>query len=173
MSLPRKGSTMYGIMRGNKEEQKNTISKFKFWNKWFVIPLYKANILPLFGAGKIFVLLETIGRKSGIKRYTPVEYRKYEDSYLLFASRGNRSDWFRNIKANPDKVVIKNGFKKFHPKIEIVDNADEKLRIMKWYVEKFPGAAKMLFGWDKKNDIADIETFGDIVNFIQIVKITK
>ena len=164
---------MYGIMRGNKEEQKKTITKFKFWNKWFVIPLYRANILPLFGAGKIFVLLETIGRKSGLRRFTPVEYRKYGNSYLLFASRGNRSDWFRNIKANPDRVVIKKGFKKFQPQIEIISSVDEKVKIMQWYAETYPGAAKMLFGWDKKKDTLSAESFQDIASFIQIVKITE
>lgn len=169
--LPRKGSTMYSIMKAEKIQRSKTIKRFKFWNKWFVIPLYRINILPLFFVGKIFLLVRTVGRKSGINRYSPLEYRRRGDDYYLFSSRGKYADWYRNLIANLDKVRVKKGFKWYDPKIEIIDNFDNKLDIMTWYVKSFPGASKMLFGWDKQKDSIENTKLDDIASFIEIVKL--
>ncbi|MHA1866589.1 MAG: hypothetical protein ACTSXD_00825, partial [Candidatus Heimdallarchaeaceae archaeon] len=72
--VPREGSVEYKMLFGTPEEQKKMTAKFKFANKFFTIPLYKIGILPLFGAGYIFLLLYTKGRKTGKIRTTPLEY---------------------------------------------------------------------------------------------------
>jgi deazaflavin-dependent oxidoreductase (nitroreductase family) len=46
-------------------------------------------------------LLETIGRKSGLPRQTPVGYGLFGDVFWLVAAHGEQSDFVRNIKANP------------------------------------------------------------------------
>lgn len=54
--------------------------------------------------GVEWMLLATIGRKSGKKRYTMVDVLQYEkesDTYFIEAGFGKRSDWYRNIQANP------------------------------------------------------------------------
>ncbi len=104
--LPRKGSVMYDFMIETPHNQKKAVKKFKLMNKYLVVPLYRLNILPLFFIGRIVVLLYTKGRKSGKKRITPVEYRKYNDKLLLFSSRGKKGDWYRNIIANPEAFTI-------------------------------------------------------------------
>lgn len=171
-TLPRPGSTMYPIMCGSKQERNKAVRKFKFWNKWVVVPLYKANILPLFGIGRIFVLLETRGRKTGKQRFTPLEYRKYKGSYLLFSSRGEKSHWFQNLLANPDAVRVKIGFKTFVPQIEVVENLEDRVEIMKWYVKEHPKAAKFLFGYDPKKDTPTTSLLMPVAEFIRIVKLT-
>ncbi len=163
---------MYPIMCGSTRERKRAIRKFKFWNKYFVVPLYRANILPLFGVGRIFLLLETKGRKTGKRRFTPLEYRKYNGEYLLFSSRGEKSHWFQNLCANPDAVRVKIVFRTFKPSIEIMKSVEDRLGIITWYVEKYPRATKFLFGYDTKRDSPDAEFLRPIAEFIRIVKLT-
>jgi len=54
--------------------------------------------------GVEWMLLTTIGRKSGKKRHAMVDvllYEKESDTYFIEAGFGKRSDWYRNIQAHP------------------------------------------------------------------------
>ena len=128
--LPRQGSVMYDFIHGTDNDRDKRRKQFKFWNKWFVVPLYRINILPLFAVGRIFVLLYHVGRKSGKQYRTPVEYRKKDGKVLVFASRGEKTDWYRNIMANPEQTRIKIGFRSYQPTISFPD-FDERLEIMR------------------------------------------
>ncbi|MEG3627310.1 nitroreductase family deazaflavin-dependent oxidoreductase [Streptomyces poriticola] len=46
-------------------------------------------------------LLETTGRSSGLPRRTPVGGRRVGDSFWLVSEFGERSQYIRNIKADP------------------------------------------------------------------------
>jgi deazaflavin-dependent oxidoreductase (nitroreductase family) len=54
--------------------------------------------------GRIMVITHT-GRKTGIKRHTPVNYTIADGEIYCTAGFGSVSDWFRNIKANPEVEV--------------------------------------------------------------------
>ncbi len=69
--------------------------------------------------GKIILLLTTVGRKSGMKRVTPLQYEKIGDDYYLGAARGLKADWVRNIQSNP-QVEIRVGAKRFEGQAEII-----------------------------------------------------
>ena len=79
--------------------------------------LYAIGLGPLIG--KIILLLTTTGRKSGLKRVTPLQYEKIDNDYCLGAVRGLNADWVRNIQANPH-VEIRVGAKHFEGQAEIV-----------------------------------------------------
>ena len=51
--------------------------------------------------GRIILLLTTVGRKSGLKRVTPLQYEEIDGKYYLGAARGLQADWVRNIQCNP------------------------------------------------------------------------
>jgi deazaflavin-dependent oxidoreductase (nitroreductase family) len=69
--------------------------------------LYAIGLGPLIG--RIILLLTTTGRKSGLKRVTPVQYEEIDGKYYLGAARGLKADWVRNIQANPSvEVQVKN-----------------------------------------------------------------
>ena len=51
-------------------------------------------------------LLETTGRRTGQPRRTPVCDGRDGETFWLIAQRGRRSDWIRNIEANP-RVRVK------------------------------------------------------------------
>lgn len=171
--FPRPGSMIYDIMKGDKEKRSKTIGRFKFWNKYFVIPLYRANIMQLFFAGKIFILLKTVGRKSGKDRYSPLEYRVKDGDMYLFSSRGIYADWYRNMEKNPEKVMVKKNFTWFKPKLEFLESLEERREIMKWYAETYPTATQALFGWDKNNDSIENADLDPIAEYIRIIRIIQ
>jgi deazaflavin-dependent oxidoreductase (nitroreductase family) len=61
------------------------------------------NVWPEVG-GRIMVITHT-GRKTGIRRRTPVNYTIAEGEIYCTAGFGSKSDWYRNIMANPDVEV--------------------------------------------------------------------
>lgn len=54
--------------------------------------------------GRIMVLTHT-GRKSGIRRRTPVNYAEIDGKLYCVAGFGAGSDWYRNLLANPQAEV--------------------------------------------------------------------
>ncbi|MHA1105215.1 MAG: hypothetical protein ACTSPN_05780 [Promethearchaeota archaeon] len=115
--LPSPGTPMHALMDENEEKKKKTLKKWRLLNKMFMVPLYRAKILPLFGLGKIFLIMETKGRITGKKRRTPVEYRRVKDVVTVIS------------------------------------------------------AAKMLFGWEPKNDTIESTDFSRIVKAMTIVQV--
>ena len=79
--------------------------------------LYAIGLGPL--VGRIILLLTTTGRKSGMKRVTPLQFEKIGDDYYLGAARGLKADWVRNIQSNP-QVEIRVGAKHFTGQAEVV-----------------------------------------------------
>jgi deazaflavin-dependent oxidoreductase (nitroreductase family) len=54
------------------------------------------------------LLLTTTGRKSGVKRTTPLIYQPYADAHLIVASKGGSPDppeWYLNLQEDPDVEV--------------------------------------------------------------------
>ena len=54
--------------------------------------------------GRIMVVTHT-GRKSGLSRRTPMNYAIIDSQLYCTAGFGSRSDWYRNILANPEVEV--------------------------------------------------------------------
>jgi deazaflavin-dependent oxidoreductase (nitroreductase family) len=81
---------------------------FKRFNP-FMILLFRlglrqwVNIWPKVG-GRIMVITHT-GRKSGLRRRTPVNYAPIDGDLYCTAGFGALSDWYRNILANPEVEV--------------------------------------------------------------------
>jgi len=88
--------------------------------------------------GAEWMLLTTVGRKSGKPRQTMVdilEYDKDADTYYIEAAYGARADWYKNIQANP-LFEARVGRRKFKARAgELTsDNAAEAL--VKFYRRK-------------------------------------
>jgi len=69
--------------------------------------------------GGFILLLTTTGRRSGLKRVTPLQYEKIGDDYYLGAARGVNADWVRNIQAN-SQVELRVGAKHVQGTAEVV-----------------------------------------------------
>jgi deazaflavin-dependent oxidoreductase (nitroreductase family) len=70
----------------------------KLQQKWLVNPLVRRRAGD---AGFRYALLETIGRKSGLPRQTPVGDGGDGDTFWIVAEHGRASDYVRNLEANP------------------------------------------------------------------------
>jgi len=64
---------------------------------------YAIGLGPLYGW--IVLLLTTTGRKSGLKRVTPLQYEEIDGEFYIGSARGAKADWFRNIQADPQVEV--------------------------------------------------------------------
>jgi deazaflavin-dependent oxidoreductase (nitroreductase family) len=51
------------------------------------------------------LILTTTGRRTGLRRRTPLQYEEVEGRIVVAAGWGRRSDWFRNLEANPQVEV--------------------------------------------------------------------
>lgn len=58
--------------------------------------------------GRLVLLLTTTGRVTGYPRVTPLQYEKIGDVIYVGAARGLKSDWVKNILADPHvKIRVK------------------------------------------------------------------
>jgi deazaflavin-dependent oxidoreductase (nitroreductase family) len=74
--------------------------------KW----LYKTPILLYrlglgFLVGRLFMIMTTVGRKSGQPRRTAIEFHEYKGRRYVFSAWGTKADWYRNIEANPGITI--------------------------------------------------------------------
>ena len=81
---------------------------FRYFNR-FMLLMWRLGMGPLLNmgptmAGRYMVITHT-GRKSGMKRRTPVNYAVVDDEVYCTAGYGSGSDWYRNIIANPQVEV--------------------------------------------------------------------
>jgi deazaflavin-dependent oxidoreductase (nitroreductase family) len=87
-----------------------TAAKFD-WQKFKSVQrvhrfIYTIGLGPL--VGRIILLLTTTGRRTGLERTTPLQYEEVDGAYLIGSARGQQSDWYRNILADPHvKVRVK------------------------------------------------------------------
>lgn len=51
--------------------------------------------------GRVVLLLTTTGRKTGKRRVTPLQYEQVDGMIYVAAARGAKTDWYRNLLANP------------------------------------------------------------------------
>jgi len=77
---------------------------FRFMNR-FMILMWRLGMGPLINIwpqviGRIMVISHT-GRKTGMRRHTPLNYAIMEEGVYCAAGFGARSDWYRNIIAHP------------------------------------------------------------------------
>ena len=80
----------------------------KFVNRFFMVPLFQLGLGPFVGnpiTGYIMVL-KTIGRISGKKRYAPVNYAILDGNIYCMAGFGKGTHWYRNLQSQPNIEII-------------------------------------------------------------------
>ncbi len=116
------------------------------WRKYiWRAPIYLYRVGLGFLLGKRFLLLNHIGRKTGLPRQAVVEIARYDPEanvYYIASGFGKKSDWYRNLRAHPD-VTIQVGNKKMRVHARMLspkESAEEMAR----YVLAHPRAAMEL-----------------------------
>jgi deazaflavin-dependent oxidoreductase (nitroreductase family) len=103
--------------------------------------VYRATGGKLFGRmGKSPILiLNTVGRKSGKKRATPLLYAVDGEDFVIIASKGgdpSHPAWYLNLMANPDATVEVKG-REVRVTAEQVEG-EEKMRLWQKMAELYP-----------------------------------
>lgn len=105
---------------------------FRVLNRGFMVPAFRLGLGPLMGnpiTGYIMVV-KTTGRRTGLTRYTPVNYALLDGLVYCIAGWGRASDWYRNLQANPEVEVILPG-RTIAGVAEEVDDPEEGRRAMR------------------------------------------
>jgi len=97
--------------------------------------LYAIGLGPF--VGRIVLLLTTTGRRSGLKRVTPLQYEMIGDDCYIGAARGVQADWVRNIQSNP-QVEIHVGAKYFQGVAEVITDPSRFADFMEVRLERHP-----------------------------------
>jgi deazaflavin-dependent oxidoreductase (nitroreductase family) len=97
--------------------------------------LYSIGLGPLIG--RIILLLTTTGRRSGLKRVTPLQYEMIGDDYYVGAARGIKADWVRNIQSYP-QVEVRVGAKQFQGTAEVVTDASRFADFVEIRLQRHP-----------------------------------
>lgn len=121
---------------------------FRVLNKFFMVPMFRLGLGSLLGnplSGYIMVL-KVVGRKSGRIRYTPVNYAIRNGNIYCISGGGRSSDWFRNLKANPQIEVIMPAGPIFGY-VEEVSDADERRNVIRQVLQN-AGFAGFLEGYN-------------------------
>jgi len=81
---------------------------FRILNKYFMVPAFRWGFGPFVGnpvSGYIMVL-KTIGCKTGLVRYAPVNYAILDGKIYCLSGFGKIAHWYKNLQANPQLDVI-------------------------------------------------------------------
>lgn len=122
---------------------------FKYLNR-FMLLLWRLGLGPALniwpaGLGRYLVITH-LGRKSGLKRRTPVNYSDIDGEIYCTAGFGSASDWYRNLKATPhSEVWLPTGW--WQGEAEEVTEPEARLRILRQVIID-SGFAGRLFGLD-------------------------
>ena len=98
---------------------------------------YRGPLARLMGAYAM-LLLTTTGRRSGLPRRTVLTFQQLDGRYLVLAGMGTRSDWYRNLLAQPN-VEVRIGARRFAATAEPVLNPERRRALA-------PGIAEQ---WDR------------------------
>lgn len=168
--FPRPGSMFYN-MTFNEKSKKQYIRLFRLGNK-IIILLYKLRVLSILGFGRRLLILTTKGRKSGKIRKSGLEYFRINNTIHVISGFGQKSDWFKNMIANPDHVYVQVGFRRFHANIEVLEEAETE-DVFRWFAEKHPKYMKAGFGWNPKQDNPATADFSSLTKILTVIRIHK
>jgi deazaflavin-dependent oxidoreductase (nitroreductase family) len=103
--------------------------------------VYRATGGRLFGRmGKSpILLLNTMGRKTGRRRTSPLLYVMDGEDFVIIASKGGAPThpaWYLNLKANPD-ATVEVGDREVRVRAEEVDS-EENVRLWQKMIEMYP-----------------------------------
>ena len=97
-------------------------------------------------APRTYALLETIGRRSGVARRTPVGHRVDGDAVWIVAEHGAQAGYVRNIRSNPRvRIKLRDGWRDGTAQVLEDDDPRARLRRMR---RRFNAVVVRLMGTD-------------------------
>lgn len=121
--------------------------------------------------GNRLLLLNHIGRKTGQQRQAVLEvahHDKATDAFVVNAGFGKHSDWYQNLKKNPD-VSIMIGKRRLSVRAEFL-SPEEGGEIMATFAKEHPLEARMtsLMGYHVNGTEEDFRALGKEMLFVKL-----
>ena len=134
-----------------------------FWKLTRIVPV----MLYRYGFGSLIqariLLLETTGRRTGITRRAPLQYERQGDEIFVGSARGIKSDWYRNIVANPE-VRVHLGRERWSGLAEVVSDAGRLADFLSLRLERQPrfvGQLLKFAGFSEPFTREDLEAYSE------------
>lgn len=167
-SFPVPGTTLYDVLF-KPEFRQAFHSRLKPTNR-LLVPLYKVQVLTLFGLSKRIMLLTTRGRNSQKMRDFPIGYFRIGGDVYVFSAWGKQSNWYKNLVAHPEQVYVQIGLRRRHVRPEVVQDPQELKRVIQQLVRDDPEGARTLMGWDPKRDQVGTADFSLMIERVLTVR---
>ena len=122
---------------------------------------YALGLGPLIG--RLVLLLTTRGRKTGLLRVTPLQYEQIEGKYYVASAFGTRTDWYRNILADPG-VRVRVGRKVFNAIAEPSTDPGQIADFLEYRLARHPRMIGMMLraeGLSPSPSRQDLESLAD------------
>lgn len=137
----------------------------------FPIRLHQVGLGPVLG--RRFMLVTHTGRVSGTPRQVVIEVvQRDERGYVAASGFGRRSDWYRNVTANP-RVTVQTGGRRFPATAQPI-GTDEGAAIMARYASRHPRTARGLctiMGFAVDGSEEDFREVGRHIPFVRFVPV--
>ena len=95
-------------------------------------------------AAEYIMVITTTGRKSGASFTIPIGYLRDGDT-ILALNNGGRSNWYKNVRVNPEVMLEIKG-KTMKVRSEIITDPAEREKIFEYYKSKSAANFDRLFG---------------------------
>ena len=138
--------------------------------KWlFKMPILQYKLGMGWMIGRYVLLITTTGRKSGQPRHTPLEYEydKENDRYRVAAGWGGNTDWYKNLKKDPN-VHVQVGRRKFDAIAEIASD-EEVAQFMMNASKRHPRMDQTWNRWSDKPVDGTFESYVHAAKFFPSV----
>ena len=139
---------------------------------FFRAPIYLYRVHLGFLLGGRFLLLEHVGRKTGVRRQVVLEVVNHDavgDGYVLAAGFGPKSDWYRNLRAQPS-AKIQVGLRRLSVTAEFLDS-ETGADFMAHYAAEHPKLGLRIakgMGFDVDGSAADFRAAGREIRFVRL-----
>jgi deazaflavin-dependent oxidoreductase (nitroreductase family) len=123
--------------------------------------------------GKRFLLLNHIGRRSGLRRQTVLEVVNYDadtNTYFIASGFGKHSDWYRNLLKTP-AVSIQVGNRRINVMAHPL-TPEQSGEAMVDYARRYPKAARIIcrqVGYEIDGSEDDYRAVGrEVIPFVEL-----
>lgn len=139
------------------------------WLLHLPVTLYRMGLGPALDSVHLMVLT-TWGRKSKLPRHSALEYRAHGSKVYIVSAWGNRSQWYRNLKAQA-VVRVCRGWRSYSACAVEVTDPSEALRALHLFRNTSPMIYDNLLAYLSQRDKVNSRVLNEIARDFTIVRL--
>jgi deazaflavin-dependent oxidoreductase (nitroreductase family) len=118
-----------------------------------------------------YMIITTIGRKTGRKHSTPIGFVPDGDTYLAL-NMGGRSNWYLNARANPQVTLEVNG-QKIEARAEDapIKTPEQLKQVLDAYKRERPGMIEGIFSISADTPQDELMKIGEFTSFMRFRRV--